>query len=54
MVLKITKFGGSNYVIIPAEFIKVYKLKNYTYSIEVSEDGKTLIYKRLSKDKDLS
>ena len=47
---KIKEIGGSKFLIVPHEFIKVYKLDNYIYLCEVSRDGKTIIYKRMRKD----
>ena len=54
MVIKPIKVGDSNYLIIPSEYVKVFKLKKYNYSIEVSSDGKTITYKRagLNKERD--
>ena len=49
MELKITKIGGSNYIIVPHEFIKVYGLENTSYKIEVINEGKTLIYRQVSE-----
>lgn len=50
MDLKIKKIGGSNYFLVPSEFIKVFSLKDFNYTLEVSRDGKSLLYKRDSKD----
>lgn len=49
MEIKPIKIGDSIYIIVPSEFIKVFNLNEYTYNLEVSNDGKTLRYKRLSK-----
>jgi antitoxin component of MazEF toxin-antitoxin module len=53
MDIKITKIGGSNYIIVPSEFVKVYNLNKYIYNIEVSLDGKTLVYKQVSEDNEV-
>lgn len=50
--MKITKIGGSNYIIVPAEYIKVFNMGQYVYDLEVSQDGKTLTYKQNSKIKE--
>jgi antitoxin component of MazEF toxin-antitoxin module len=52
--LRITKIGGSNFIIVPSEFCKVYNLTNYVYYIEVSSDGKTITYRRMRKDEQLN
>lgn len=63
METKLVKIGGSFYVIVPSEFVKVYNLvtkesedkyiSNYIYYIEVSQDGKTITYKRMRKNEEL-
>lgn len=52
--IKVTKIGGSNYVIVPAEFLKVYRLHKYIYYCEVSRDGKTITYRRMRENDKLS
>jgi len=52
--IRLRKVGGSNFLIIPAEFVKVYKLQKYVYHVEVSSDGKTVTYRRMRKDEKLS
>jgi len=47
MVMNITKIGGSNFVIVPSEFMKVYSLKAYSYEVNVSKDGKKITYTRI-------
>ena len=44
------KVGDSNYVIIPSKYTKVFDLKKYLYTFNISTDGKSLTYKRLKKD----
>ena len=45
--------GGSNYFLVPSEFVKVFNLKDYAYKLTVSKNGHTLTYKRVRKPKDL-
>ena len=52
MPIKLTKVGDSCYLITPSEYVKVYNLRKYNYNIEVSSDGKTIIYKRAGLNKD--
>jgi len=52
--LRITKIGGSNFLIVPSEFCKVYNLINYVYYLEVSRDGKTITYRRMREDEQLN
>lgn len=52
--IRLIKVGGSNFVIVPAEFVKVYQLHKYVWLPEVSKDGKTITYKRMRKDEKLS
>lgn len=47
--MKITQIGGSKYIIVPSEYIKVYGLDNYIWYVEVASDGKTITYKRMRK-----
>jgi len=54
MALKITKIGGSNFIIIPSEYVKVYKLLQYQYTVNVSKDGKVITYTQAGIDKDLA
>ena len=51
--IKIVKIGGSSFIIIPSEFIKVFKLHKYIYNIDVSKDGKSFKYIRVGVDEDL-
>ena len=44
---KIKPIGDSNFFRVPIEFIKVFNLKNYIYLCEVTNDGKTITYKRM-------
>ena len=53
MDLKVTKIGGSNYIIVPHEYIKVYNLENAVYKLEVANKGKTLIYRQISEIENL-
>ena len=48
--LRIKSIGGSKFIRVPSEFIKVYNLDKYVYYVEVSKDGKTIIYRRMRKD----
>ena len=50
MEIKIVKVGGSQYIIIPSEYIKVFDLLKYLYTFNISGNGKTLTYRRLKKD----
>lgn len=45
--------GGSNYFLVPSEFVKVHNLRNYMYELKVSKNGDILTYKRVKKRKDL-
>lgn len=47
---RLIKIGGSNFLLVPSHFIKVYNLGDYVYLCEVQDDGKTLIYRRMRKD----
>ena len=47
MEIKVTKIGGSNYVIVPHEYIKVHNLENAIYKLEVLNNGKTLVYRQI-------
>lgn len=50
--IKIAKVGGSNYIIVPSEFIKVFKLHKYIYNIDVAKDGKSFKYIRVGIDEE--
>ena len=54
MKLKITKIGGSNYIIVPHEFVKVYGIENAVYKLEFLNKGKTLIYRQVVDVENLS
>lgn len=50
--LRVTKIGGSNYIIVPSEFVKVFNLKNVEYDLVVKSGGQILIYKMREEFKD--
>jgi len=51
--IKVVKVGGSNFIIIPSEFIKVFKLHKYIYNIDVAKDGKSFKYIRVGIDEEM-
>ncbi len=52
--IKVTKIGGSQYIIVPSAVIKIYSPQKYIWCVEVSRDGKTMTYRRMRKNEKLS
>jgi antitoxin component of MazEF toxin-antitoxin module len=48
--MKILKIGGSHFIIVPAEYIKVFNLLDYKY--EVSVEKGNIIYKKIGDKND--
>ena len=48
-IFKISKIGGSHWLHIPHEYMKVFELFNNGYNLEVRNSGNTLIYKKVDK-----
>ena len=42
--------GASYYLLVPHEYMKVFKLSDHSYNLEVSNDGETLSYTRISNE----
>ncbi len=47
---RIKKVGTSKWLLIPYEYIKIHNLDNYIYNLEVSKDGKRILFSRMRKD----
>jgi len=65
--VKLIKIGGSFHFIVPVEYIKVYNLiteyknnkkanpkyiSNHIYNVDVTDDGRTITFKRARKNSD--
>ena len=49
--MKITKIGGSNWLIIPSEFIKIFNLSNEDeYELSVEKSGKVIKFIKVKKE----
>jgi len=53
--VKIKKLGGSNFLLVPIEYLKVYNnfIKSI-FKVSISEDKKSIIYTQISKDKNFT
>ena len=47
---RLKKIGDSKWLLIPYEFIKVHELDKYIWHLEVSKDGKQILFSRMRKD----
>jgi hypothetical protein len=47
--------GGSNFLLVPIEYLKVYNnfIKSI-FKVSISEDKKSIIYTQISKDKNFT
>ena len=43
----IKKIGTSKHLRVPFQLLREYKLDRYVYLVEVQNDGKTIIYRRM-------
>lgn len=48
--IRATKIGGSNYFLVPAEYMKRYDVDKYVWYAEISNNGKTMTYKKMRID----
>jgi len=49
---KLTQIGGSKYIIVPNEYVEVFKLDENIYDFYVEDGGNKLIYKKRRQTKD--
>ena len=47
---RIKKVGTSQWLLIPWRLIKTFNLDKYIYHLEVSKDGKKIIFLRMRED----
>jgi len=47
---RLKKVGTSKWLLIPWKYIEVYDLDKYVYHLEVSKDGKKIIFSRMRED----
>ena len=47
---KISKIGGSHYLYIPSEYIKVFKLAGNKYELFVLDNGNSLKFEKIEEE----